>query len=98
MELKKTNRDFKTERKGSEKNPKKTLEINNIITILTILSEKSKMPLVLASSEQLQRCPKTLGFCQPQYLNGRDVHQGAVPGDFVGQPPGGEQETYGHTN
>ena len=66
-ELKKTDRDFKTERKGSEKNPKKTLEINDIITILTFLSEKSKMPLVLASSEQMKRCPKTLGRCSRRY-------------------------------
>ena len=70
-ELKKTDRDFKTERKRSEKNPKKTLEINDIITILTFLSEKSKMPLVLASSDQLQRCPKTLGQSAPTYQWGR---------------------------
>ena len=58
-------KDFKLVRTGGSKTPRKTLDINDIIMMLEFLSDKERMPLVLASPEQIRRCPKTLGSVSP---------------------------------
>lgn len=69
-ELKTKDKEFKLDRKGSDKNPKQSLEFNDIITMLVFLSEKLMMPLILASSDQLQRCPQIMGSVSPNVSMG----------------------------
>ena len=49
-------------RNGGNVNPKKETEIDDIKKIILFLRDEGKMPLVLASSDQMTRCPQSWGI------------------------------------
>lgn len=66
VSVKEKDKEFVTNRIGADKQLRKTREIKDIISILEYLSERSLMPLVLASSCQMMKSPKSLGSVNPE--------------------------------
>ena len=63
-------KDFVPARTGRDREIRKVRDISDIVNILEFLSDKSKMPLLMASPCQMRKTPKSLGSLSPDATMG----------------------------